>query len=126
MLQDFQTLFLINCGATEDVAKLLLLEESVRIIVVDSHRPFHHNFNNPQDINILALCNPADGTCDDVPQPDVLSGKQPRIHVQAGVSLPDLLHTGLSATQRWVVSSSFWLQQLRRALLVRTLKHMPV
>ena len=71
MLQDLQTLILINCGATEDVAKLLGLQESVRVIVIDSHRPFHHNLNDPNDRAILAFCNPSDGSCDDVPEPDI-------------------------------------------------------
>ncbi len=74
ILQDLQTLILVNCGATEDVAKLLDLQESVRVIVIDSHRPFHHNLNDPDNITILAFCNPADGTCDNVPEPDVFSG----------------------------------------------------
>ncbi|DBB00209.1 hypothetical protein WJX77_012186 [Trebouxia sp. C0004] len=72
--QDLQTLILVNCGATEDVAKLLDLQESVRVIVIDSHRPFHHNLNDPDNITILAFCNPADGTCDNVPEPDIFSG----------------------------------------------------
>lgn len=73
-LQDLQTLILINCGATEDVAKLLDLQENVRVIVIDSHRPFHHNLNDPDNKIILAFCNPADGTCDNVPEPDYFSG----------------------------------------------------
>ena len=72
--QDLQTLILINCGATEDVARLLDLQENVRVIVIDSHRPFHHNFNDPNNVTFLAFCNPADGTCDNVPEPDIFSG----------------------------------------------------
>lgn len=72
--EDLQTLILINCGATEDVAKLLGLQESVRVIVIDSHRPFHHNLNDPNDRAILAFCNPSDGSCDDVPEPDIYAG----------------------------------------------------
>ena len=76
MAQDLQTLILINCGATEDVARLLdLREDSIRVIVIDSHRPFHHNLNDPGNKNILAFCNPADGTCDNVPEPDIWSGE---------------------------------------------------
>ena len=92
ILQDLQTLILVNCGATEDVAKLLDLQESVRVIVIDSHRPFHHNLNDPDNITILAFCNPADGTCDNVPEPDIFSGietvqtpascSQPCIHLR--------------------------------------------
>lgn len=73
-LQDLQSLILINCGATEDVAKLLDLQENVKVIVIDSHRPFHHNLNDPDNKTILAFCNPADGTCDNVPEPDYFSG----------------------------------------------------
>lgn len=72
--QDLRTLILINCGATEDVAQLLNLDENVRIIVIDRHRPFHHNLNNDGDHSILAFCNPEDGTCEDVPDPDGFSG----------------------------------------------------
>ena len=74
MVQDLQTLILINCGATEDVARLLDLRDSVRVIVIDSHRPFHHNLNDLHNKTILAFCNPADRTCDDVPEPDTFSG----------------------------------------------------
>lgn len=86
-LQDLQTLILVNCGATEDVAKLLDLQESVRVVVIDSHRPFHHNLND-DNINILAFCNPADGTCDNVPEPDIFSGTD---NVQTQASCSQLL-----------------------------------
>ena len=69
-LQELQTLILINCGATEDVAKLLDLTPYIRVIVIDSHRPFHHNLNDDTDKTCMAFCNPADGTCDDVPEPE--------------------------------------------------------
>ncbi len=85
ILQDLQTLILVNCGATEDVAKLLDLQESVRVIVIDSHRPFHHNLNDRENINILAFCNPADGTCDNVPEPDIFSGTD-NVHTPASSS----------------------------------------
>ena len=72
--QELCTLVLINCGATEDVARLVDQDENVRIIVIDSHRPFHHNFNNTADFNLLAFCNPDDGTCHNMPEPDGFSG----------------------------------------------------
>lgn len=37
-LQDFKTVLLLNCGATEDVEDLFNVTEITRIIVVDSHR----------------------------------------------------------------------------------------
>lgn len=74
LLQELRTLILINCGATEDVAKLLELDTTVRIIVIDNHRPFHHNFNDPNNLDVLAFCNPEDGTCSGVPDPDGYSG----------------------------------------------------
>lgn len=83
--QDLQTLILVNCGATEDVAKLLDLQESVRVIVIDTHRPFHHNLNDPDNRTILAFCNPADGTCDNVPIPDIFSGTD-TVQTQASCS----------------------------------------
>ena len=73
-LQELQTLILINCGATEDIAKLLDITSNIRVIVIDSHRPFHHNLNDG-NTNFMAFCNPADGTCDDVPEADLFSGK---------------------------------------------------
>lgn len=72
--QELSTLILINCGASEDVAGLVDQDKSLRIIVIDSHRPFHHNFNDPGNQDLLAFCNPDDGTCDDLPEPDGLSG----------------------------------------------------
>ncbi|KAL3155459.1 hypothetical protein ABBQ38_011015 [Trebouxia sp. C0009 RCD-2024] len=74
-LQELQTLILINCGATEDVAKLLDITSNIRVIVIDSHRPFHHNLND-ENTNFMAFCNPADGTCDDVPEADMSSDSE--------------------------------------------------
>ena len=75
-LQELQTLILINCGATEDIAKLLDLTPYIRVIVIDSHRPFHHNLNDDTNRTFMAFCNRADGTCDDVPEPQ-FSGSVP-------------------------------------------------
>ena len=72
--QDLQTLILVNCGATEDVTQLVEIQESVRVIVIDSHRPFHHNWNDNDCKSLLAFCNPADGSCDNIPEADVWSG----------------------------------------------------
>ena len=75
-LQELQTLILINCGATEDLSEFLGLSTNIKIIVIDSHRPIHHNLNG-EDNHLLVFCNPADGTCDDVPEPDIFSGAVP-------------------------------------------------
>ena len=101
ILQDLQTLILVNCGATEDVAKLLDLQESVRVIVIDSHRPFHHNLNDRENINILAFCNPADGTCDNVPEPDIFSGTD-NLQPQASCNQVCIhLRHDMSCTHMW-------------------------
>ena len=81
-------MILINCGATEDVARLLELDTTVRIIVIDNHRPFHHNFNDPYNLDILAFCNPEDGTCSDVPDPDGFSGVPKHLSQQAKPAKP--------------------------------------
>ena len=67
-------MILINCGATEDVTQLVEVQENVRVIVIDSHRPFHHNWNDDDCKSLLAFCNPADGSCDNIPEADTWSG----------------------------------------------------
>jgi hypothetical protein len=59
---------LLNCGACEHVRQMLELPDTVRVIVIDAHRPIHHSYNNEADTSTLFLHDPADGTAaEDVP-----------------------------------------------------------
>lgn len=59
---------LINCGAGEDLRAMLELPDAARAIVIDSHRPIHHSYNNPADTDTLFLHDAADGTAaEDIP-----------------------------------------------------------
>ena len=55
--QELRTIFLVNCGATEDVRKLCDLEDNlnIRIIVIDSHRPIWHGHKNEADHTLVFL-----------------------------------------------------------------------
>jgi len=44
-LQDLKTVFMINCGATDDVRRLCELSDNVRVVIIDSHRPVWHGYN---------------------------------------------------------------------------------
>lgn len=68
-LQDYRTAFCINCGANDDVGKLLssLGEEAkqfVRLVFIDSNRPIHHSLNDDNDNSCVLLHDP---DCGDVP-----------------------------------------------------------
>lgn len=43
--QDLKTVFLINCGAMEDIKAIYKFSHLVRIIILDSHRPVYHGYN---------------------------------------------------------------------------------
>jgi len=50
-LQELKTIFLINCGATEDVRlKCDLANENIRIVIIDSHRPIWHGHKEDSDV----------------------------------------------------------------------------
>ncbi len=66
-MQDFQTLVLINCGATEDLYELLDLRPAVRVVVIDSHRPIHHSLNS-RNTQVAVLVDPEDGTLEGLPE----------------------------------------------------------
>ena len=49
-LQDLKTVFLINCGATEDVrTRCNLSNDNIRVVIVDSHRPIWHGHKDDQE-----------------------------------------------------------------------------
>lgn len=74
-LQNFRTVFFINCGAQEDLLNLFSPAqlELLRVVIIDSHRPIH--YNNFWHRNIWIFHDPADGDVspEDMPQPDGLS-----------------------------------------------------
>lgn len=68
-------MWLINCGAGEDVRSLMAAGAATRVVVVDARRPIHHNFKHDGDAGIVLLHSRDDGTSlDDVPEPDGASG----------------------------------------------------
>lgn len=55
-LQDFRTVFLLNCGASIFAPELVPSScVNVRFVVVDSHRPVHPNYNDPEDLSALFM-----------------------------------------------------------------------
>eukprot|EP00798_Chlamydomonas_sp_ICE-L_P015744 gene15744-21865_t len=53
--EDLKTVVMINCGATEDVRSICSLHENVRLIIIDSHRPIWHGYNDENDLTIVIL-----------------------------------------------------------------------
>ena len=53
--EELRTIFLINCGATENARDLCGLNENVRLVVIDSHRPIWHGYHNDLDNGTLVL-----------------------------------------------------------------------
>ena len=47
---------LINCGGTIDLLGLLEPQSGTRLIVVDSHRPIHHNLIHSLDDHAVVIC----------------------------------------------------------------------
>ncbi|KAK9843661.1 hypothetical protein WJX81_001467 [Elliptochloris bilobata] len=58
--EEYQNIFFLNCGAREDLPELLGLTDNVRAIVIDSHRPLHHNMAAWE--NIIFIADSADTT----------------------------------------------------------------
>ena len=76
-MQDYRTAFCINCGGATDTSELTdgltaSAKENIRIVVLDSHRPIHHSFNNEDDQNFVLLHNPQAGdvALDNIPLAD--------------------------------------------------------
>jgi cell division control protein 45 len=44
-IQELKTVFMINCGATEDIRSVCKFSPNVRVIIIDSHRPIWHGYN---------------------------------------------------------------------------------
>ena len=53
--EELRTIFLINCGATENVRDLCGLNDNVRLVIIDSHRPIWHGYHNDLDNATLVL-----------------------------------------------------------------------
>ena len=74
-LQNFRTVFFINCAAQEDLLNLFSPAqlELLRVVIIDSHRPIH--YNNFWHRNIWIFHDPADGDVipEEMPKPDGLS-----------------------------------------------------
>jgi len=71
--QTLQNVWMINCGATEDVRSLLdTAGPTTRIVVADARRPVHHSFNHEGDAGCVLLHCRDDETArvEDVPLPD--------------------------------------------------------
>lgn len=49
--QDERVVVLINCGATESIKDICGFSDSVRVIVIDSHRPVYHGHMQHHDLN---------------------------------------------------------------------------
>ncbi len=47
--QEPRTCIFLNCGATLNIRDLVDLGESIRAVVIDSHRPIHHSYNDDED-----------------------------------------------------------------------------
>ncbi len=75
MLQNFRTIFFINCGAQEDLFTFFSPSQHdlLRLVVIDSHRPIH--YNNFWHANIWIFHDPADGpvTREHMPEADGMS-----------------------------------------------------
>lgn len=53
--QELRTVFMINCGGTEDVRASCNIDDTVRVIVMDSHRPIWHGYNDATDQNSVVV-----------------------------------------------------------------------
>ena len=76
-MQDYRTAFFINCGAMTDVAELGIsmdaaVRGNIRFVIIDSHRPIHHCFNDDNDQDNILLHAPdwGDVPLDAVPAAD--------------------------------------------------------
>jgi hypothetical protein len=47
--QEPRTCIFLNCGATLNIRDLVDLGDSIRAVVIDSHRPIHHSYNDDED-----------------------------------------------------------------------------
>ena len=54
--EELKNVVLINCGGTIDLLGLLEPQSGTRLIVVDSHRPIHHNLINSLDDHAVVIC----------------------------------------------------------------------
>ena len=78
--QTLKNVWMINCGATEDVRALLAESgaspAATRAVVVDARRPLHHNHNHDGDAGVVLLHSrdEDDVAVEDVPLPDGASG----------------------------------------------------
>lgn len=71
---------LINCGASEDMRSLLSLDKrpNVCLIIIDSHRPIMHAFNNENsDVFVLVDSNAEDLEIDSIPRDDTFLEHEP-------------------------------------------------
>ncbi|KAF5837908.1 CDC45 family [Dunaliella salina] len=53
--EDLKSVFMINCGATDDVRQHCDLSDNVRLVIIDSHRPIWHGYNVEEDQNTLVV-----------------------------------------------------------------------
>ena len=51
----FQSIFMINCGATVDLEKLFQSRDQMLVYVLDSHRPYHLSNIRPDNASIICL-----------------------------------------------------------------------
>ena len=57
-LQELRTIFLINCGATEDVRAICQFppdNDCIRLVIIDSHRPVNHVYNDDNSATLVLL-----------------------------------------------------------------------
>lgn len=60
--EDLKTVFLINCGATEDIRLVCDFSDNVRTIIIDSHRPIWHGYKDQADSNTIVVLDEDDPT----------------------------------------------------------------
>uniref|UniRef100_A0A7S2QU80 CDC45-like protein n=1 Tax=Chlamydomonas chlamydogama TaxID=225041 RepID=A0A7S2QU80_9CHLO len=58
MVQDNRTVVMINCGGTDNVREICRVNDEVRIIILDSHRPIWHGYKTQEgqefhDMNLV-------------------------------------------------------------------------
>lgn len=60
-----KSIFLINCGATDNLIDVLELKQGIRVFVIDSHRPVYHKNLTDLNQNVLVFLHEDEGDFDE-------------------------------------------------------------